>query len=258
MIKVPVFYYHSIGNRGPETLAVDRFRGHLELIKELGFHTITFSELRQTHCSDQKRHVVLTFDDGLLDNYDNALPLLQEYGAKATFFVIPGFDDIIRWVNPKTRQWSDERRAGFSIPFPGMQPHHRRELIRIGMEIGCHSMTHPNLNKIPRSALHYEIVDSKKQLEDELDVEISSFCYPKGRCNLHVKECVKQAGYTGACTTMPGFYRPDGKPLECGRFLIESCALFNKVLRWSSLAHHPSELAFDAIRPFLRIKNHCL
>jgi peptidoglycan/xylan/chitin deacetylase (PgdA/CDA1 family) len=222
MLNIPIFYYHSIGNIGPETLSIDCFKRHLSLLAEAGFTTLTVSELFALDADDCGKYVALTFDDGLLDNYQNAAPILQEYGCKATFFVIPGFDAITRWVNPKTRQWSDESKPGYSIPFPSMQPHQRHELSDMGMEIGCHSMTHPKLNKIPVDALCHEMIASKKILEDQLGKAVTSFCYPKGRYNRAVLDYVEQAGYQSAFTTMPAYFGSQTARFECGRFLIES------------------------------------
>ena len=256
MLNVPVFYYHSIGNVGPETLSIDRFKQHLCLIKDAGYTAITVSELINLDNNDRGNYVALTFDDGLLDNYENALPALEEYGCKATFFVIPGFDEVTRWVNPETRQWSDTPKKGFSIAFPSMQKHHRRELYNLGMEIGSHSMTHPKLNKVPVSLLHREIIASKQMLEDQLGTAVTSFCYPKGRYNKTVLSYVQTAGYLSAFTTMPGYYRPATPQYECGRFLIESPAMFEKILKWSSSPCQWGQALCRLANPVLKLKNY--
>ena len=256
MLKAPIFYYHSIGNIGPETLSVDTFKEHLTLIKEAGFTPLAVSELIALDVNNCGKYVALTFDDGLLDNYEFAIPILQEFGYKATFFVIPGFDKITRWVNPKTSQWSDVAKPGFTIPFPSMQQQHRRELVNMGMEIGSHSMTHPKLNKIPDTQLHNEIIDSKSMLEDQLGQPVTSFCYPKGRYNDKVLKYVKNAGYECAFTTIPGYYRASTPRYECGRFLVESPTVFKKILDWVSIKHHWSQGLCSAIRPGLKLKNY--
>lgn len=255
MLNVPVFYYHSIGNVGPETLSADQFSLHLKLLKDAGFATLTVSELVKLDVTDTGKYAVLTFDDGLLDNYEIAAPILEQFGCKATFFVIPGFDQITRWVNPDTSQWSDVSKQGFSIPYPSMQQHHRRELSDIGMEIGCHSMTHPKLNKIATSQLHKEISDSKHVLEDQLGKSVTSFCYPKGRYNKNVLKCVEHSGYQTAFTTMPSYYNLKSRPYECGRFLIESPRMFERVLQWSISQSHWSNALYRTINPVLKMKN---
>lgn len=255
MLKVPIFYYHSVGNQGPETLPARKFRIHLELIREQGFKAITFSELLSLRLDDTGRYVVLSFDDGLLDNFEHAAPILDEFGYKATFFIIPGFDDMIRWVNPKTRAWSDFKTSGFTIPFPSMKKHHRQQLLESGMEIGCHTMSHPKLNEISDDQLGIEISDSKALLEDQLGSKITTFCYPKGRYNNPVLDRVRSAGYRGACTTMPGYYDHRTANLECGRFLVEDHRLFRNILYWASPSHRWTGPLCKLLRFPLKIKN---
>ncbi len=231
------------------------FKEHLGLIKGLGFTPITFSDCLNLSASPQEKHIVLSFDDGLLDNYENAVPILNDFGFKATFFVIPGFDNITRWVNPKTSRWSDYKKEGFTLPFPSMQKQHRMELLNLGMEIGSHTLSHPKLNKIPRKQLQTEISGSKHILEDQLGVEVSTFCYPKGRFDNDVLDSVAKAGYIGACTTIPGYYRIGSNKFECGRFLIENSSLFETMLKWSCSPNRCPGILMSAIRPFLRLKN---
>ena len=85
-------------------MAANKFRSHLELLKKFEFTLITFSELVNGHYNTKHRNAVLTFDDGLIDNYDNAFPILKEFGFKATFFIIAGFDKITRLGKSKNLQ----------------------------------------------------------------------------------------------------------------------------------------------------------
>ncbi|MEI6057092.1 MAG: polysaccharide deacetylase family protein [Lentisphaerota bacterium] len=230
MNKIPIFYYHSIGGMPPESLAIDLFKQHLETLREKSFKTITFSDLLLNNYNQEEKNAVLTFDDGLLDNYENAVPLLVEFGFKATFFVVPGYDHVTRWVNPDNRKWSDQLKPGFTIPFKCMNTMHRRELIKIKMEIGCHSYTHSPLTKIEQEQYEHEIIDSKHLLEQELGYKINAFCYPKGRFNKSVIEMVKHVGYLGATTTIPGYFNPETNLYLCRRFLIENPYFFAAVL----------------------------
>ncbi|MGR9106449.1 MAG: polysaccharide deacetylase family protein [Gammaproteobacteria bacterium] len=257
MLKVPIFYYHSIGGEGPETLALAKFRRHLELVREQGFKAIPLRELLQLDPQDTGRYVVLTFDDGLLDNFENAAPLLDEFGYRATFFVIPGFDQVTRWVNPQTRAWSEQQLPGFTIPFASMQKHHRRQLRDAGMEIGCHTLNHPQLTKIPTQRLNMEISESKALLEDQLGSEVASFCYPKGRYNRKILTKVREAGYRVACTTMPAYYGRKTPKFECGRFLVEDPLLFRKILDWAYPSSRWTDPLCSLLRVPLKVKNTC-
>jgi peptidoglycan/xylan/chitin deacetylase (PgdA/CDA1 family) len=63
-----------------------------QVVKE--FDVIGLSDLDVALNSRRGRHVLITFDDGYLDNYTEAFPVLKNYGAKATFFITTGFLDV--------------------------------------------------------------------------------------------------------------------------------------------------------------------
>lgn len=234
--KIPIFYYHSIGGVGPETLSITRFKLHLEALKANSYTTITLADLYKGNYDPLNSNAVLTFDDGLLDNHDHALPLLNDYGFVGTFFVVPEFDKITRWVHPGKRKWSNVEKKGYTIPFKNMQKQHRQALLSSGMEIGSHSFSHPKLHRIKTTALAYEIIDSKKYLEDELGVAIETFCYPYGGYDTAVVDMVQRAGYLGATTTWPGYYHSEQSPYKTNRFLIEDPLFFSEVLNGNGLS----------------------
>ncbi|MCA9397277.1 polysaccharide deacetylase family protein [candidate division WWE3 bacterium] len=67
-------------------------------------------------------------------------------------------------------------------------------------EIGGHTVTHPSLTRVSLDVAKKEIYDSRTYLQDILDKEIKSFCYPKGHYNSEIKRIVKEAGYENART----------------------------------------------------------
>lgn len=76
-----------------------------------------------------------------------------------------------------------------------------REMGDNGIEVGCHTMNHPILSRIPENKLHEEIVEPKYVLEEKLSKPVCSFCYPNGMpgdINEEVVSTVRSAGYTGA------------------------------------------------------------
>jgi len=76
------------------------------------------------------------------------------------------------------------------------------ELMQMGMEIGSHTVTHPILTELDNAALDREMIDSRRGLEDMLGVDITSFCYPKGRFNRRVSQRAAAAGYRVRRTTV--------------------------------------------------------
>lgn len=238
MNLIPIFYYHSIGASygGSQTLSLKDFKGHLDALKIKSFKTISLVDLLKKKYDPNVKNAVLTFDDGLLDNYDNAFPLLMDYGFVGTFFVVPGFDKMTRWVHPKKGKWSNAKKEGYTIPFKNMQSHHRQALVAAGMEIGSHSFTHLKLNQVAQDSLFHEIVDSKNHLENELGKAVETFCYPNGKYNSQVLDVVEKAGYLGAATTFPGYFNARKSLFKMNRFLIKNPSFFAEVLDGNGLS----------------------
>jgi len=146
---------------------------------------ITFSDLADYF--EQRRElptlpVILTFDDGWVTQYENALPLLSKYHFPATFFVVTDYIG----------------HRGF-VSWPQLQT-----LITDGMKIGSHSRSHPRLAKIADPAqLWDQIYNSKIALESQLEIPVAEFAYPYGSHNTAAVEMVKAAGYRvgrGCCS----------------------------------------------------------
>lgn len=101
--SIPVIYYHSIAPKINQhwfrnflTVETKYFELHLQLLKTLGYKTINLDEYLDISISDKivnEKLVVLTFDDGYLDNYVYAYPLLKKYGFTGTIFVNTDYID---------------------------------------------------------------------------------------------------------------------------------------------------------------------
>ena len=73
------------------TLHVDQFREQMEYLHNQGYNTITLAQLYdylENGTELPNKPIVITFDDGYVDNYKNVLPILKEYNMKATLFMI--------------------------------------------------------------------------------------------------------------------------------------------------------------------------
>lgn len=83
--------------------------------------------------------------------------------------------------------------------YPG--PSETRDLLDMGMEIGSHTMTHPDLTALEKDQVKWELEESKSILEDYVQRPIRTFCYPSGYFNRSVRDAVMAAGYDLARTT---------------------------------------------------------
>jgi peptidoglycan/xylan/chitin deacetylase (PgdA/CDA1 family) len=84
-----------------------------------------------------------------------------------------------------------------------------REMRRLGMTIGAHTLTHPNLPSAGLADATVEIVDSKTRIQREVDAEVTMFSYPNGGSERYytadLQRVVREAGYAAAATSRNGF-----------------------------------------------------
>lgn len=134
------------------------------------------------------REVVITFDDGYLDNYEFAAPVLAELGLPACFYLTAGFigtDRQFRWDTDKGRRTVM------------MSWDHAREMHGLGFEIGCHTWNHPDLGTEPITSATRELVDARAKLEDEIGARVVHFAYPFGGPHNIRREWVAAIGDAG-------------------------------------------------------------
>ena len=155
----------------------------------------------------EKDAVLLTFDDGLANNYVHALPVLTEFVAPAVFFVsTQHVIEPTNWLSSyreyARKQWGTEAvvpRAIGAAFWDGMSV----EQLKICAEhslitIGGHTVSHPRLTECPPSEVDQELVTSRRWLQDVTGQSVDLFAYPYGDYNRAVAEAVRDAGYRAA------------------------------------------------------------
>jgi len=218
-MKILILMYHKISeitNKDEKMfmLSPQKFKKQMQYIKNNKYTPINIDDL-QKHLVDPnfdlpERPVVITFDDGYMDNYENALPILQEYKFPATIFVVSGFVG-------KTNQW--DMKLGFTQK-PLMGWNEIREIKKYGLTIGSHTIHHPFLTKLDKNSAKKEIEVSKKQIEDKIGLPVEHFAYPYGDMNETIKKMVQNAGYKDACSVTPGFNSRNKEFFELRRLEI--------------------------------------
>lgn len=206
-----VLTYHNIDYPPQEAklkslyVNTEKFENQIKLLKMLNINTVLPDSI-----GNDKKSVILTFDDGYRDFIKNAYPILKKYNSKAIIFVVAGLLD-------KYNIWDWQK---LNVKKPLMDWEEIRFLINEGFEIGSHTITHPFLTKIPEKTAKAEIEDSKKMLEDKLGVEIKTFCYPYGDYNEKIKDMVINAGYKMAFSTKEGKYEESKDIFEIKRITV--------------------------------------
>ena len=151
--KVPVLMYHSVGIQNSKwiwnflTIPYQIFEDHLRMLIKRRFNTIDLVQLYDYVSSGKSIHnnsVVLTFDDGYLDNWVYAYPLLKKYGFKGTIFVNPEFVDPTQEDRPNLEDvWAGRAKEAELTPSGFLSWREMREMEKTGvMDIQSHAMTH--------------------------------------------------------------------------------------------------------------------
>lgn len=181
---VPVIMYHSVKYEkdNPVRISKENFESQMKYLKDNGYTTLTLDELYdflEKNVPIPKKSVVLTFDDGYKDNYENAYPILKKYGFKATIFVITNCIGTGEYLT------SDELK----------------ELQQNGIDIESHTINHEALNEISYDKQLETLKGSKESLEKLLNKKVKYIAYPYGKYNENTIKAAKAAGYKLAVTT---------------------------------------------------------
>ena len=214
----------------------------LNKIKDLNYKVLTFLEFSEKLRSNKsfENCICLTFDDGYIDNYTIAFPILKNYNFTATFFPILdfcfhnkisyldfyyqiidscNFDSKEReeFIKGKTKkrflsmnekevesflsELQSENDLNLSYSYNNyMNESQIRELIENGNEIGSHTMSHRILTLLEKKEIEYELIESKRLIQTLTGSHQISFCYPHGKFNQSIIHLLKKSNYKFACT----------------------------------------------------------
>ncbi len=185
---VPVLMYHSVASQYREPLnnvQPESFARQMEYLKKHGYKVISTAELVSGLKAGRKfglKTVVITFDDGLDNNYFIAYPILKNHGFQATVF-IP----------------SDEMGRKGRLTWQQV-----RDMAEHGITIGSHTRTESYVPLVDLHQLSDEIAGSKRMIEKQLGKPVLFFAYPVGGFTEKAKDIIKDAGYQAAFTTNRG------------------------------------------------------
>ena len=220
---VIILCYHRFeeGITSPMVMKPADFEQQMQALKDNGFTVISMQDFlawRRDEKEIPAKSAMITIDDGYVSAYETGWPILKKFGYPFTMFV------YINYIGT----------GGKSVTWDQLA-----EMRDAGVEIGCHSYSHQNLKgkgalfskqaaeEVKRMGydawVRKEMVDSKKVIERQLGIKVSTFAYPGGFYNESVRAVLKEAGYEAAFITYGkrnGFASPGFD--EIGRYGVES------------------------------------
>jgi peptidoglycan/xylan/chitin deacetylase (PgdA/CDA1 family) len=264
--RIYILAYHDVGTGPAEpegTVAASRFREHVRYLKSR-FAVVRMDEavsMLAGHETLGRDHIVLTFDDGYVGNYEHALPVLTAEAVPAVVFVTTGFlDGTPLWFDVARKCLAHAAGAGAPLlsaelrgelvrafgawPPPadvedtgevlkrlpgrkrdalvaalvrendGVRPSQRplswdqvRRMRDAGIEIGCHTVTHPILSTLGADEQQSEIAGGRDRIEAETGARPRYFAYPNGGSrdfDADTVRALEHSGFVAACSTVRG------------------------------------------------------
>ncbi len=199
----------------------------------------------------RKKRVAISFDDGFVDVYQNAFPIFKKYHVPFTIYLvgnypegqsdlwwiqmeqlsgsdIPAFEHLMKelyqaednmrdLMHQKTNSTPDLNLCEqLSLSWNQL-----KEMVSSGLcTIGCHSMTHPGLTRIPKDQVQWELTESRRVIESHLPVRVKHFSYPHSMESMDIQALLKETGYRSATLGYGGTVRKGDNLFKLNRRYI--------------------------------------
>jgi peptidoglycan/xylan/chitin deacetylase (PgdA/CDA1 family) len=251
MRAIPVFMYHHVNWHEGDlvTLSPSGFETHLRTLKDRGYQTLFLDELVSILRGETvalQPSVALTFDDGHLDNWVYAYPLLQKYGMKATIFVITS------WMGEGKERglWNPQRPTGEDLPSiprhgevkkkaaqgEGTVALNWNELLSMEasgrVDVQSHTHFHRDyfssgqggfkLSPDSRELLREDLVKSKELIETRLNKKCHYLSWPWGHYDREAQNLAEGLGFEALVTTEKGVNFPGAGAAAIKRIVAKS------------------------------------
>ena len=176
-----------------------------EIAKNYQFSIFNF---QLSHFNSQlSTFVSFTFDDGYLDTYTTAYPLLKQLGVPFCIYMTRDF-----YRGTARPQWDSEAKM--------MNVEQMLEISRDPLcTIGAHTCSHPRLSGLSVEEQHKEMKESKEDLEQLLGKEVRHLAYPHGDYSQDTVKIAAELGFETAVTTSGRFVRDDSRLMELDRLV---------------------------------------
>ena len=190
-IKPPyiiILNYHSIFKNDTDvnnewSISIDMFYKQMKYLFQNKIEIVALSNIDNINLKNNnsnKIYACITFDDGLEDNYKNAIPILKKFSINnATFFIV-----VNSLINKFDTAWWLKSNQNLKL----MNIKQVKNLHKFGYEVGSHALSHKNLNNVRNGRLEKELVLSKKILNNKYNFNCKSLAIPFSISGNKIKE----------------------------------------------------------------------
>ena len=182
--RIPILMYHGVddsiwGNASLFTKPSE-FEKQMQYLSDNEYTTLFLSEIDQA--VNYEKPVIITFDDGYMDMYTIAYPIMKAHNIKSNMYIISGWlDDNVYMNADMVKELSDSNLV----------------------EIGSHTVSHVHLNTLSYEEQEKQLLESKETLESITGKKINTIAYPYGQRNYDTLVIAKKY-YDYAVTTESG------------------------------------------------------
>ncbi|TCP53429.1 polysaccharide deacetylase [Tumebacillus sp. BK434] len=204
--EVPILEYHAFSKQQKQDVwyvAADAFEKQLRYLAEHGYNSISFQDLAKAWYENRPlppKPVILSIDDGYMNNYTIAYPLLKKYKMKAVIFLTTNM--IGADANHVGWREIQEMEASGLVTFE------------------AHGVSHQYLTKIPEAQARREVFEAKRVLDERLEHPVVAFSYPGGYNSPKIRSTVKEAGYLFGTVAKGGYASMSQGAYELHRIIV--------------------------------------
>jgi peptidoglycan/xylan/chitin deacetylase (PgdA/CDA1 family) len=191
-VALPILTFHALDDkRSPLSFPPELFQRGMRQLHQAGFRTVSATRAASLLREGKPlpgRLMAITFDDGYRSVFEHGLPVLEQLGYTATVFLNTGpAAAVLPPMEGRDRlSWGQIQR-----------------LHEAGIEIGAHSVTHPDLTALDEIRIEAEVAGSRAAISEAIGAKVSSFAYPFGR-HSHLARSIVRGHFECAFTTELG------------------------------------------------------
>lgn len=213
-VSIPVLCYHVVSTSpsGRYQLSLTKFREQMAYLASNGFTTLSVDEyysIMTLQTPAPARPILLTFDDSTSDFVTNVVPVLKQYGFKATQFVVSG------WVNTAGHLTSAQLQT----------------LAAEGYDIQNHTQTHADLSTLAYAAAYAEVNSADSFITGVTGKKPQFLAYPYGRTDATAQTALRDVGVKMAFTVSGGKTTPADNFLALNRNIIVSSETMSSFIK---------------------------